>query len=77
MIRRQLVHMQTETYTIDRGQALMKFYQQYGEQRNFLPQRMHDHKEPILELIGAGISADSAFKIVLQGGLKLASEEQN
>lgn len=57
--------MSSETFTIERGEALMKFFAEYEAQRERLPMRMHELKEPILELIDAGISAASAFDIVI------------
>lgn len=59
--------MQTQTFTIERGEALMQFFKEYDAKREQLPLRMHELKEPILELIDAGISAASAFDIVLDG----------
>ena len=59
--------MHNATHDIDRGQALMHFYDQYAQRRqgHQLPDRLHDNKETIIELICAGISAKSAFDMVL------------
>lgn len=62
--------MQENNFTIDRGEALMRFFEEYRLQGDKLPVRMHDHKEPIIELISAGISAASAFAIVVGDGIK-------